>query len=72
MARGKKTRMVRAGGRTYFFDVKTSKDGKQFLVVTESRWNGENEKHQRSSITVFPQQAKDFAKSVTKMAAQLA
>jgi len=42
------TRRVRAGKRTYFFDVKATKSGKDFYItITESKRVGENtyEKH---------------------------
>jgi len=32
---------VRAGSTTYFFDIKETKGGKLYLVITESRFKGE-------------------------------
>lgn len=41
------TRRVRAGKRTYYFDVRSTRSGEDFFVtITESkRENGEHEKH---------------------------
>ena len=72
MGREAKTRMVKAGGRTYFFDLKEAKNGKKFLVLTESRWAGDGKEHLRSSIILFPEQAKEFSEAVGEMTAQLA
>lgn len=64
--------MIKAGSKTYFFDVKTTKEGKAYLVITESRFQGEGKTRQRVSLTVFPEQAKAFAHKVTEMAEKLA
>ena len=61
---------VKGGGRTYFLDLaKTSKDT-PYLRITESR-KGEGEEFERSSIYVFPEDAKDFSEAVTKMTKKL-
>ena len=72
MGREPKTRMVRAGRRTYFFDLRETQTGKKFLVMTESRWKGDGQEHQRSSIILFPDQAQEFGDAVAEMAAKLA
>jgi hypothetical protein len=33
------TKSVRAGKRTYFFDVKAMRDGAKYLIITESKKN---------------------------------
>lgn len=62
---------VKAGATTYFFDLKKTKDGKPYLVITESRFKGENEERKRVSIAVFPEQSKEFVNAVTEMTAKL-
>ena len=62
---------VKAGARTYFFDLKETKQEKPFLVITESRFKGEEEERERSSITVFPENATEFAEAVNAMAKKL-
>lgn len=51
---------IKGGGKTYFFDVKQAKAGKQskFLQVTESRL--QDGQQRRSSITLFPEQIQPF------------
>jgi len=51
---------VKAGTKTYFFDVKQAQGGKQskYIQVTETRTK--DGQHLRSSITIFPDQLKAF------------
>ncbi|MFQ5870397.1 MAG: DUF3276 family protein, partial [Candidatus Zixiibacteriota bacterium] len=51
---------VKAGARTYFFDLKESKDGNAYLVITESRPKGESDEWERSRLLVFPDHAQEF------------
>ncbi|MFC1727289.1 DUF3276 family protein [Patescibacteria group bacterium] len=72
MVREEKSQMVRAGGRTYFFDLKETQEGKKFLILTESRWANDGKEYQRSEILVFPDQAQEFSAATVKMTARLA
>ncbi len=65
------SKTVKAGGQTYFLDIKETKQGKPYLIITESRFKGEGGERQRQTIAVFPEHAKAFAKAVTEMAARL-
>jgi len=67
------SKLVKAGGRTYFFDIKEAKNGKKYLVLTESRLVGDKNKQerQRSNLIIFPEQAKEFAEVVNEMTAKL-
>ena len=60
--------MLKTRAKTYFFDIRETKDGKPFLVITESRLKGKGEKPERSSIIVFQDSLKEFAKNVSRMA----
>ncbi len=71
MQEGRESKQVRAGNRTYFIDIETSKEGKRYLRITESRFKGEGSKRERTSIAVFPQEADEFANAVFEMAAKL-
>lgn len=51
---------VRAGSKTYFFDLKGTEEGQPYLVVTESRLVGEGQDRERTRIVVFPDHALDF------------
>ena len=61
------SKIVKAGSKTYFFDINKTKDGKFYLVITESRFKGEGEERERSSIFVFQENAQKFATAVSEM-----
>ena len=71
MADKNDNKTVRAGSITYFLDLKETKDNKPFLVITESRFKGENENRERKTIVVFQENVKEFAQAVGEMAAKL-
>jgi len=62
------SRSVRAGKRTYFFDVKATKKGEYYLTVTESkrRFNSEQGKFFYEKFKIFLYK-EDFEKFVTTM-----
>ena len=62
---------MKGSGRTYFFDFKETKEGKTYLVITESR-KANGDKFQRSSIMVFPEDADEFAEQVSEATAAIA
>ena len=62
---------VKAGSKTYFFDLKTTKEGQPYLVITESRFMGEDKDRERNSITVFPDHAQDFLAAAQEMVKKL-
>lgn len=66
------SKMIRAGSRTYFFDLRETKSGKKFLVITESRFTGEGEKRERQSLAVFPENIEEFVQAVQEMGEKIA
>lgn len=62
---------IRAGSRTYFIDLKETKENKPFLVLTESRYKGEGKEHERTSIAIFPEYAQTLLEAFEKMVAEL-
>ena len=54
------TSMVRAGRRTFFFDVKVTSDRKKYLKVTESTFMGEGKEGKYNSLLLFPDTAQAF------------
>jgi hypothetical protein len=68
MEREKKSEMLKASSKTYFFDIKETREGKPYLIITESRLKGEDEKPERSSVMIFQENIEEFAGIVTKMA----
>jgi hypothetical protein len=55
-----KTSMLKAGKRTYFFDVKLASNNKRYLKITESTFEGEGKERRYNSFLLFPEQAVDF------------
>jgi len=57
---------VRAGKRTYFFDVKETRNGQLYLTITESkkRFNSENGKffYEKHKIFLYNEDFEKFAK----------
>ena len=53
---------VRAGSRTYFMDVKETKDGKPYLSIQESRKKDEG--FEKSRMLVFQDHLQDFLKGI--------
>jgi len=64
--------MLKASGKTFFFDIKESREKKPYLVITESRLKGEGEKPERNSIMIFQESLDEFAEVVAKMAKKIA
>ena len=69
--REENSRIVKAGPKTYFLDVKETKEGKPYLMITESRFKGEGEERERSTIIVFQDNAHAFSEALTEMVAKL-
>jgi hypothetical protein len=67
----KDSRQIKAGSRTYFVDIETTKENKPYLRITESRFKGEGKERERQSILVFPEEAQEFAKIITEMVGKL-
>ena len=71
MADNEESMQVKAGGRTYFFDLKKTREDKPFLVITESKFKGEGEERERNTIMIFPENAEEFSNAVSEMTAKL-
>ncbi|MCL5022071.1 MAG: PUR family DNA/RNA-binding protein [Nitrospirae bacterium] len=55
---------VKAGSRTYFFDVKESASGSKYLVINESRKVGESHEHKR--VMAFEEDVQSFSEGLKK------
>jgi uncharacterized protein DUF3276 len=64
------SKQLKAAGRTYFFDVEQTREGKAYLRITESR-KGKSDTFERNSINVFPEDATDFSQAVSQMIKEL-
>ncbi|MFA5773390.1 MAG: DUF3276 family protein [Candidatus Paceibacterota bacterium] len=51
---------IKAGGRTYFFDIRMTKSGEKYLHITESRQ--ENEERIKNNIVIFHDHIEEFLK----------
>ncbi len=69
--RDERSKTLKAGSRTYFFDVKETQEGKPYLVITESRFKGDGEERERNTVVVFPESAEEFAAAVAEMVENL-
>ncbi len=58
------THKVVAGGRTYFFDVRETKEGVKYLVISESKQEGSSYAHRR--VMVFEENLQAFADGLQK------
>lgn len=60
------SRRVRAGKRTYFFDVKATKSEKDFYItITESKRVGEQE-YEKHKIFLYKEDFEKFANALTE------
>ncbi len=60
------TRRVRAGKRTYFFDVKATKSARDFyVIITESRRVGE-EKYEKHKLFLYKEDFRKFVDALTE------
>lgn len=62
--------MVRSGRTTYFIDVREAKNGNRYLMVSETRLDGEERK--RSTIRVFGETVGQFQQAIDEAAATVA
>ena len=57
---------IRSGKTTFFVDVKESKNGNKYLMITESRIkDGESE---RTSLRIFGETVAEFQKAIAEAA----
>lgn len=71
MADQKYSKTVKAGSKTYFFDLKETKESQPYRTITESRFMGEGKDRERASILVFPDHAQDFLEAAQEMISKL-
>ncbi len=62
---------VKAGKRTYFFDVKTAKNGGKYLSIRESAEGDTPDKKTSRRIMVFEEHFKDFFNAIEEVKKEL-
>ena len=65
------SRVIRAGKRTYFFDVKATKSGEQYLTITESkrRFNNDSGKlfYEKHKLFLYKEDFEKFSRGLTEV-----
>ena len=62
-----KSSMLRAGKRTFFFDVRLASNNKKYLKITESAFEGEGKDRRYNSFLLFPENVVDFQQRLTEV-----
>lgn len=57
------SRMVKAGQKTYFINVKKAKNGNNYLAITESR-RVEKDQFDKSRVMVFRDKLEEFIEAI--------
>jgi hypothetical protein len=59
------SKKLKAGKRrTYFFDVRTTRNNDYFLTITESKKNGDDEQYERHKLFVYKEDLLKFAQAL--------
>lgn len=66
-----KSSALKAGKRTYFFDVYLASNNKNYLKITESRFVEEGQDRKRSTMFLFPDDAQNFQSRLNEMVEHL-
>jgi len=66
-----KSAIVRAGKKTYFFDVFSASNSKKYLKITESQLAEEGQPNKRTTFVLFPEVATDFQSRLNEIVSSL-
>lgn len=66
-----KSSMLRAGKRTFFFDIKLASNNKKYLKITESAYEGEGKERRYNSFLLWPENIVDFQQRLTEISSFL-
>ncbi len=58
--------MLRAGKKTYFFDIRVASNNKRYLKITESAYEGEGKERRYNSFLIWPENLVDFQQRLTE------
>lgn len=59
--------MLRAGKRTFFFDIKIASNNKKYLKITESAFEGEGKERRYNSFLLWPENLTEFQQRLTEV-----
>ncbi len=64
------SRSIRAGKRTYFFDVKATKSGEYYITITESKRRFDNEQgrfsYEKHKLFLYKEDFEKFSKGLSQ------
>jgi hypothetical protein len=59
------SKKIKAGKkRTYFFDVRTTRNNDYFLTITESKRNGDDDQYERHKLFIYKEDLLKFAQAL--------
>ncbi|MBW6534236.1 MAG: PUR family DNA/RNA-binding protein [Mariniphaga sp.] len=64
------SKTIRAGKRTYFFDVKSTRNDEYYLTITESKrkfLDNENFRYEKHKLFLYPEDFEKFASSLDEI-----
>ena len=64
------SKAIRAGKRTYFFDVKSTRNGENFLTITESKRKYDEDGkffYEKHKVFLYPEDFEKFASTMQEM-----
>jgi hypothetical protein len=67
-----RNKVLKAGSKTYFFDIKRDKENRPYLVITESRFQGPGQQRERARLMLFSEHARAFVETIQTIAATIA
>ncbi len=65
-----RSKVIRAGKRTYFFDVKRTRNGEMYLIITESRKRVEDDGnffYEKHKIFLYPEDFENFSSALEEV-----
>lgn len=59
--------ILKAGKRTFFFDINIASNDKSYLKITESSFIGEGSERRRNTMLLFPEDFKNFQEKLNEL-----
>ncbi len=57
---------IKAGRRVYFFDIKPTRSGDYYLVITERKWSGGDGSSEKHRIFLYKEDLNKFSSAINK------
>ncbi|MCP3659403.1 MAG: PUR family DNA/RNA-binding protein [Bacteroidetes bacterium] len=57
---------IKAGRRVYFFDIKPTRSGDYYLVITERKWSGDEGNSEKHRIFLYKEDLNKFSSAINK------